>query len=177
MRLEAARIVADWLGDATYGVDAKLAVVTGDDSDTVPSAVATIVDDTRDVNAALGRLDGLTLPAITVSVSEVRYRETEFLQTGGYADADVTVLIRYAERTDNPATARANGCYVVRAILGSLRELHLTAQAASRTRNGVQLVACEGLTEVALTEEVGDAWLVAGVEARYYARTATPMGA
>jgi len=177
MRLEVARMVADWLQDGTKGVDAKLAVLVADGSDVIPTTVPTIVDETRNQSAAVGRLDDLTLPAITVHVSEVRYQQPEFLQPTGYADAEVTVLIRYAERTENPATARVNGCYVVKAILGSLRELHMNAQAASRTRNNVQMVACEGLLEVGLTEEVGDAWLVAGVEARYLARTIVPMGA
>lgn len=179
MRAEAVRIIAAWLRDDTYGVAAKLAAVPLDGSDTRPTTIAdaSIVDETQDANAAFGRFDGLTLPALIVSCTEVRYEPATPIQSGEYADGYVTIQVRYAERSVAPATAMTDGDYVVKAVIASLRELHLNANDASRTRNSVQLVSCESLVEQGIYQEVDDAWLVAGIEARYYARTIIPMGA
>jgi hypothetical protein len=178
MRLEAARIIADWLGHATYGVNAKLAVLTLDGSDTRPADVATIVDETRNASAAFRRFDGLTLPALIVTVPvDPVYRDSELPQSNNRADAFVTVQARYAVRKLAGETAIADGNYIVKAVLASLRELHKNANVASRTRNSVVLVSCEEMLEQGVYEEVEDTWLVTGVQVKYYASDLVALGA
>lgn len=178
MRLEAVRIIADWLQDATYGVNAKLDVLAYDSGDAQPSDIATVADETRNASAAFRRFDGLTLPALIVTVPvDPEYRDGEQMQAPERIDGYVTVQIRYAERTLAGDDAIANGNYVVKAVLASLRELHKNDNVASRTRNSVRLVSCEDLRELGQYEEVEDTWLLAAVQARYYVSDLKPLGA
>lgn len=177
MQLEAQRIVASWLADATDGVNAKLAVLSYDGTDTQPADLATITAACDNPNAAFGRLDGLALPAVIVAARDIEHRDPEIPQPTSGVDGVVTLLIRYGERTGDPDKALRNGAYVTKAILASLRELHANENAASRTRNGIQLWSCEGLREPGVYEETNDAWLISAVEVRYHARDLYPMGA
>lgn len=180
MRLEAARIICDWLRDDTYGYAAKLAGLALDGSDVRPDTIAdsSIVDATRNIHAAVGRFDGLTLPALIVSVTTIQHRDPELPQgaTAG-ADGYVIVRIRYAERKTDAAASLSDSSYAMAAVIASLRELHSNANVTSRTRNSVRLVSCEELTEIEAYEETPDAWLTSAVEAKYYARNLLPLGA
>lgn len=178
MRLEAARIICDWLKDATYGYAAKLVGLSLDGSDVRPDTVvsASIIDGTRDRNAAVGRFDGVTLPALIVNVMSVQHRDPEIPQMGERTDGYVTVRIRYAERDENEATALADSSYAAAAVIASLRELHKNDNVASRTRNSCRLVSCEELSEVEAYDEVEDAVLLTAVDARYYTSNLKPLG-
>jgi hypothetical protein len=178
VRLEAVRIITDWLQVATYGANAKLLLVALDGSDSRPAPIATFADETRNAAAAFRRFDGLTMPAVIVTVpDEMEHRDPVLPQSGERSDAYVTIQIRYAERTAAAEAAIANGSYVAKAIIGSLRELHKNENVASRTRNGIRLVSCEELRELGQYEDVADTWLLAAVQARYYVSDLTPMGA
>jgi hypothetical protein len=177
MRLEAVRCVTAWLKDVTYGVNAKLAALPLDGTDTRPTAIATIVDETDNANAAFGRFDGLTLPALIVTCSgDPEHRDPEQSQTGERVDGYVTVQVRYAERKTASMTAIVDGTYVIRAVIASLRELHKNANVASRTRNSVRLVSCESISEQGSYEEVEDTWLLAAAQFKYYTSNILPLG-
>lgn len=171
------RIIADWLQDATYGVNAKLDVLTYDSGDTQPSDIATFADESRNASAAFRRFDGLTLPALIITAPEVEHKDAEMAQYGERADGSVTVQIRYAERTLAGDDALTNGNYIAKAVIASLRELHKNDNVASRTRNSVRLVSCEELRELGQYEEVDDTWFLAAVQARYYVSDLKPLGA
>lgn len=178
MRLEVARMVADWLADATDGVAAKLALLPLDGSDTRPSTTLSVVDETRSFTAALGRADGLDLPALLVGVEEIEHRDPELAVYTDRADALVSVVIRYAERTEDAALAVTNGAYVLRAVLASLRAFHKAEnENTARTRNSVRIVSCEGLSETSDYQAAEDAWLLGAVRVRYYVSNLLPMGA
>jgi hypothetical protein len=180
VRLEAVRMVTAWLKDDTYGYAAKLAALPLDGSDSRPTTVAdaSIVNECDDANAAFHRFDGLTLPALIVSVvGDVEHLEPNQPQTGERADGMVTVQVRYAEKNTAGATAIVNGVYAIRAVIASMRELHQNANAASRTRNSIRLVSCESLTEQGIYEEVEDTWLLAAVQLKYYVVNLLPLGA
>lgn len=176
MRLPVVRMVADWLDDATNGVAAKLALLTLDGSDTRPSTSITIVDETRSQDAALGRFDGVELPAVMVAVEEVEHRDPEFQTHTDRADATVRVLVRYAERTDSGADAITNGYYVLKAVVASLREWLKPDYESDRTRLGVRVIACESLRELSIYQQADDTWLIGPVEARYYCSDSAPLG-
>lgn len=175
------RLVADWLKDDTYGVAAKLAAlpkdVTGEGAVTI--ADLGIIDETRHGKAATRTIDrSLTLPGVIVTSGTVTYTPATPIQLGSYADAMVEVMIRYADRETDPDVAWANGDYVTKAVLASLRQFHIADATSTRTRNSVSLLSCEELAEQGIFEpnEGKDAWVVAGVLARYYARTIIPLG-
>ena len=171
-------MITAWLKDDTYGVAAKLAVLPLDGSDTRPTTIvdASIVDETDNANAAFRRFDGLTLPAVIVTCTAVEHRDSEQSQTGERVDGYVTVQVRYAERALASQTAIADGVYVIRAALASLRELHRNANVANRTRNSIRLVSCEAIDEQSIFEEVEDTWLLAAVQVRYYVSNLLPLG-
>lgn len=180
MKLEVVRMVTAWLKDDTYGYAAKLAALPLDGSDARPTTVAdtSIVNECDDANAAFHRFDGLTLPALIVSVvGDVEHLEPNQPQTGERADAMLTVQVRYAERTAASQTAIVNGIYAIRAVIASLRVLHDNTNAASRTRNSIRMVSCESLSEQGVYEEVEDTWLLAAVQLRYYVVNLLPLGA
>lgn len=177
MQLEAQRIVAAWLADATYGVNAKLAGLTYDGSDTQPADVATITAACDHEDAAFGRFDGMTLPAIIVAPRDTQHRDAAQVQPHGEVYGSVTLLVRYAQRTTSATKALRDGAYVTRAILASLRELYLPANEASRQRNNVYLLAPEDVREPGLYEETDDAWLISAVEVTYQAFDNAALGA
>lgn len=170
-------MVAAWLADATYGVNAKLDVLTYAGSDSQPADVATITAMADDVDAAFGRFDGMTLPAIIVAPKDVDHRDPDETQPGSGVYASVTLLIRYAEKKASATEALQNGAYVNRAIIASLREFHSPANEASRQSNGIYLLECEALREPGLYEETEDAWLISAVEVRYQAFDNAALGA
>lgn len=174
MLLETSRILADWLADATYGVNAKLPDVPLDGSDTVPGDV-TVADDTRDDAVAQGRLPD-ALPCVAVSVEEVEYRDPVQPHVTDHVEARVTVLIRYGQRASDNSTGVADASYTLRGVLMALRELHTNEQHAARTRGSVHLVSCEDLRQVPLTQEVGDAWVTGAIRATYVVYDLTPRG-
>ncbi len=180
MRLEAVRIVSAWLRDATYGVAAKLAALPLDGSDTRPDTIASgqVVDEASNAHAAFRRFDGLTMPALIVSVvGDVEYRDSELPQYTERTDGTVTVQVRVAHRKLASESAIADAVYYIRAVVASLRELHKNENVASRTRNSIRLVSCESLVEQGVYEEVEDTWLLAAVQARYYVSNLLPLGA
>lgn len=174
MLLETSRILADWLDDGTYGVNAKLPAVTLDGTDSVPANV-TVVDETRDDDVALGRLPG-TLPCVAVSVQEVEYADPLQPHVTGQVSGKVTVLIRYGQRVVDSGTGLSDASYTLRAVMMSLRELHTNEQAAARTRGDVVLISCDDVRQVPLTQEVGDAWVTGAVRATYTMYDLAPRG-
>lgn len=180
MRIEAVRIVSSWLKDGTYGYAAKLAAIPLDGSDTRPTTIAStsIVDEASNANAAFHRFDGLTLPALIVTMPrEIEYEEPNQPLTGNQIYARLTIRVRYAEKNTSGNAAIANGCYAMRAVAASLRELEKNDNVASRTRNNIRLVQCESMTEQGVYEEVDDTWLLAAVDLRYYVCNLLPLGA
>jgi len=180
MRIEACRAITAWLKDDTYGYAAKLAALPLDGSDSRPTTIAdaSIVSEVDDANAAFHRFDGLTLPALIVTVvGDIEHMDPNQPQTGDRGDATMTVQVRYAEKNTASQTAIVNGTYAIRAVIASLRELHKNDNVASRTRNSIRLVSCESLSEQGVYEEVDDTWLLAAVQLKYYVSNLLPLGA
>lgn len=175
MQLEAQRLVAEWLADATTGVNAKLDLLTYDGSDTQPADIATITAAADSEDAAFGRFDGMTLPAIIVAPKDTEHRDFDWTQPNTGVWGSVTLLVRYAERNVSGRAALRNGAYVTRAIIAALREAHV-GDPANRQKNNVYLAACESLREPGLYEETEDAWLISAVEVRYQTEDIAAMG-
>jgi len=172
--LEVNRILADWLDDATYGVNTKLALVPLDGTDVVPVDV-TVFDETRNDRAAMGRIPD-TLPAVVVSVQEVEYSDPQQPHVTNEVDARVTVLVRYGQREVVGETGLSDAYYTLRAVMMSLRELHTNEQAAARARGSVHLSYCDDIRQVPMTQETEDAWVTGAIRATYVVRDLAPRG-
>lgn len=176
MQLELNRIVADWLGHATYGVNAKIDLVPRDGADPAPPDLVTITDETRSFTIAAGRLPKApaAYPLLAVTVKSINYDDPT--QPNALGDARATVTIRYAERQADQDLGLQNASYTLRAVVMSLRELAKDDHVASRTRDSVRVYAVERLEQVPLVQGVDDAWITGAVEVTYWVRDILPWG-
>lgn len=167
--LEAARIVADWLGSTTAGVNAKLAALDYDGSDTAPTSVATIADETR--NGAVAR-DRLPTPFPCLAITVERFRQDGEVRTV-VRDGSVTVLIRYGVSATDTGGGTRDAYYTMRAVVESLRELNRNENQASRTRNGRSLMACEEIEFRPMYQALEDGQVTGVVAATWTTRDTT----
>lgn len=175
MRLEAVRIVADWLLHATKGVNAYIPSVPKDAADpavpllsawtdpvTAQVQALAVFDETRHAWAANRLADPPATPCLSVLSQGRLLVEGEPTPDGQIrrTTTGVQVAIRYLTADADLARAVANGDYVLRAVQRSLRELSKNAEEASRKRNGVMLVLFEDPMELyPIVEAVGETYV------------------
>lgn len=169
MLLDAIRTVADWLGDATHGVNAKLAALDFDGSDTAPSGTITIIDETRSNDAAINR--DATTPYIRVAAADLRSAVADSPLTE--LQGDVPLELTIVRSATAPKDVVRDLYYTTRAVLLSLSALfddRLAAALTARTRNGVQLQSYTELAAAqlrpALTDTEGTAAVLLTVRCR-----------
>lgn len=152
MILEANRIVADWLDDATDGVNALLATTPIDAGDSTPADIASIADETTDNDVARDELPG-TLPAIAVSVDGIPLLEGQVQVVS--RDGKVKLRIRVGVENADSAEGKRDLSYYLRTVVRSLNRLFdADANDAARTRNEIYLETCEEMTSaIAKTKE------------------------
>lgn len=155
MILDVVRAVADWCEDATYGVDATLAALDFDGSDTAPSGALTVIDETRDDDAAIDRPP--TAPFLKVVAGELRSLDG---QAATYThDADVPLEITIQRTSTSPAALVRDLYYTQRAlfqVLESLFDPSIAAAATACTRNGVQLQVITQLAAARVAPQLDD---------------------
>ena len=170
------RIIKDWLDDATNGVNAELAAMTTDDldtSDTVPPDVETIIDESRDGNAALKLVpQDMTLPALLIFQSEAFVIPIGVSQ--GKIKATVgPIAIAYAVRKSDPAAGNEDAFYTMDAVYRSINNL-FDGNEATRTRAGIQLVNLRNLDLAPMEDQVGDATLTLALIIRFQVHDTRP---
>jgi len=172
MMVEALRMIADRLTDATYGVNAMLASTPLDSGDTVPASIATgsILDATRDGNVARGRLPA-SLPGIAVTVREATGLENYPMAAD--AEATLTVVIRFGLDKNQTEQGARDTSYYLRTIVRVLKAFHL-ADASARTRNNIYLQSCETMQLVPLWQDLDDSIVTGAVVVTYHVRDYTP---
>lgn len=140
MILELDRIVADWLADATHGVNALLASTPLDTGDSTPASIALVTDETRNGDAARGLLPA-SRPCIVVSCDVIDHLEGQVM----VVDRDGQVKLRVRIGLDNATTEGAvrDLSYYLRTVIRSLNRLFdADANDAVRTRNDIYLETC-----------------------------------
>lgn len=167
MFVDPVRMVADWLEDPTYGVNAMLAALDLDGSDPVPANVV-IADATRDLEVAFGRLPA-TRPCVTVALYQVPSIDPRPPQ-GDARDYKPQILIRYGATDDQTEVGVRSRDYTLRAILQSLDRFHRDEHVASRQRNQIQLIAAEEISMLAAYAPIEGGELTAAFLVRYWAR-------
>lgn len=175
MQNEVVRIVADWLADATYGVNAYAATVPRDAGDAAPPEV-TVIDQTRDPKAARERnaaKEDAEDPGWEVAVALADPIETAWATTTD-ADADaIGLFIGIKGRQDESDLAVQHLNYLTRATRRSLAELFTNANELSRRRNSVHLVGLPRVRHHA-PESGGDEQIMGGLDVTIVARDYAP---
>ena len=170
------RIIKDWLDDATNGVNAELAAMTTDDldtNDTVPADVATIIDESRDGNAALKLIpQDLTLPALLIFQSEA-FAIPIGLGQGKIKATVGPIAIAYAIRNSDPAAGKEDAFYTMDAVYRSLNNLFV-GNDATRVRAGVQLLNLRNIELAPMDEQIGDATLTLALIIRFQVHDTRP---
>lgn len=166
MILESVRILTEWLGHATYGVNALLPTVPREGTVAAPAAV-TIMDSTRDARITRGHLPPLTgteNPALLVSAADETITLVAPAVRPMPADAAVTMLVRYCTSDLDTARAECAASITLRAVARSLAQLFVTAAGESaRVRSSVQLVGLTDLRLATLYEATDDTIVTGGV--------------
>lgn len=163
MHLEPVRLIADRFADLTVGLNAIVAQIPRDSGDDAPAPVF-IADETRNDAVARGLLPA-TFPAWVVSAERVEQLDGQV--TTVTADAQITILCRYAEEAAVTRQANVASSYVLRAGLWVLRNFfddRLTASAA-RTRNDIYLESILSLSAAPVWAPNEDAVVTGAVRA------------
>lgn len=144
MLTEAVRIVADWLGHVTYGVNAGLSAMPKD-AGVVTAASITVYDETRHPEVARGQLPD-ALPALLVSTSATPLTTTTNAVRPFPPDAELELGIRYAVRRAGTDQSTTDVAQIERAVRRSLGALFTTSAGESaRARNSVHLISWRSL--------------------------------
>lgn len=193
MKLEATRIICDWLIDsnnAGHGVNSYLATVPRDAGDPAPDPIAgysdagfpnttiAVFDDTRHPWVGEAK-EPPAWPALYVKTQGVLRVQGEPYPDGAIRAtvSPLQIAIRYISQDTDMARAIRNGNYTMRAVLRSLRELdkESTVGDNARLRNGIYLVLAQGPTEIyPVMGSVGQARIYSAMLVNYLVRDGLP---
>lgn len=145
MELEAVRAIADWLKDATNGVDTVVALVPRDVGDAAPPALATrVFDESRHTWAARGEIPEDVVkngPLLVVALAADTPIELHLQKD--HDEGRVMVGVHYATKTGGAKDSQIitqDAMYVLRGVKDSIKLLFQEAHVANRKRNQVELM-------------------------------------
>jgi hypothetical protein len=168
--LDVLRMVTDWLGNATYGVDAKLTALDYDGSDVKPTGTLTIGDETRSAQVGAGNYPSETFGLMV----QVQPMDTLDGQSATYThDYDVPLLLRLCRQDSNPANATRDLLYTLRATVQCIETLfdpNISAAVTARTRNGVQAYSIVSMGQALIREQREDNKVTAAIAVTIRAR-------
>lgn len=182
MRLEIVRMIADWLLDSTYGVNAYLPSVPRDVGDSAPPNIAdwnstlAVFDETRHL-WVVQREPPPAVPALYVMCDSPVNMIGQPYPNGDVRTTNnpVAIAIRYLTSQSDRVQAHVDGEYTLRGVLRSIAELMKNANEASRTRNSIQLIAAVDPTVYFPIEEtVGESTVSGAVLLNVEARDVSP---
>lgn len=168
--LDVLRMVTDWLGHATYGVDAKLTALDYDGSDVKPTSTIVIGDETRNEKVGAGMYPSETFGLMV----QVQPMDTLDGQSATYThDYDVPLLLRLCRQDSNPAAATRDLLYTLRATVQSVEALFnesISAAVTARTRNGVNASVIVSMGQALTREQREDNKVTAAIAVTIRAR-------
>lgn len=186
MRLEAIRIVADWLKDtANAGVNHYIPLVPLDTEDagmTVPligtdnKGVLGVYDITRHPWVANKQVPPVA-PALYIMGEGGVEAQGEPTPDGQIraTKSPLVVVARYLTANSDSVLAQVHGEYTLRAVLRSLRELMKNTNAMARTRNGILLEAMlDPVVIYPITETVGAFRVSGAIGINFHVRDVNP---
>lgn len=167
--LDVCRMVTDWMGNATHGVDAKLTALDFDGSDVKPTGTLVIGDETRNAKVALGQY-----PGDFGLMVQVQPMETLDGQSSTYThDYDVPLLLRLCRTDSNAANATRDLLYCLRATVQSVEALFnetIAAAVTARTRNQVHAYSIVSMGRALTREQREDNVVTAAIAVTIRAR-------
>lgn len=177
MSLEMPPLLADWLRDTTYGVNAILAGVPRDVGDALPPSV-TVCDEVRDAWCARKQIAEEKVLAGAPVVGVFQNGDSTYpfgrlqrgINGGGLLEGTAAFVILYMQRESDSAKAAGNTRYTLRAVLQSLLLMFDPKSPAVRERNGASLVLPQKFQMSTLLEERGDVLVTGGVLAEFQIR-------
>jgi hypothetical protein len=178
MKLETVRLVKAALADVTYGINAMLAALTLDGSDTRPAnpTVYTDVDHKWVARRKVDDVDtaAITFPALAVfQFAPLRCVDVEVRTI--VRDADVQIAFAYVVRKQDSAAAVRDALYFNRALLRWFKWFEANDQTSSfRTKNGVTLRLLQELTQDDVDEDWGSVNCIAATIATWRVRENSP---
>ena len=162
MILEANRILADWFSHATYGVNAKLAVMDFDGSDAA-FTLGLVADETRNGIVARDQVPANYSRMLLITSDALRGIDGEVLTY--IRKAELTLIVRFVTRSSATESATRDGSYCIRAALQSLKDLETTAAgAAARVRNGVSWFAVSSVESALMYQPLEEAVVAAALK-------------
>lgn len=171
MILESIRSITDALDNVSYGVDVQLSNVSRDTTDTIPSALAGVFDETRSDEVAVGRFPEV-FPSLVVTLEGTVNLQGEVISS--YRDAEISVMVRYVQDDTDGAKARTDAYYTLRAVEKCLRVFFSNLQAADRLRNNVQILECKLMEHVPMFDNINDGMVTSGIRVVMYVRDIQP---
>lgn len=166
MILQTIRSVADALKNPTYGVAVQLGQITYDAGDVAPSAPS-VIDQTRDLDAALGRYDDQS-NTICVFLGESSEQDGEVHQY--YRDGSIPVVIRFIRSEVEAATNTSAVFYVLHAVERALRVWLSSTSEADRIRSNILVMSCSALNHDVLVSDTEDPLQVGMIRATFAVR-------
>lgn len=173
MKLETMLCIKDGLADATNGINAKIAALTLNGSDTRP-ANPTRGFDTEDAWVANRQWNaddpGVTLPALAVfQAAPIRVIDVE--PETIVRDVELQLVYAYLVNKQDADEVMRDGHYFIRALLRWHTWFMRNDQAGSfRTRNGIIIRTTQDLSPDDAREDFGAAVSIASVTATYIVR-------
>lgn len=137
MILETLRIISTALQHGTYGVNAKIAALTLDGSDTAPPAVVTFLEASSSDLLASGLLmdsQGTTDPVLGV-VQAAPFAGPAAIHGPTLKLYEGTVAVWYITTNTDAGAAMQDGLYTMRAVGQCLADVLQNANEAARLRN------------------------------------------
>lgn len=158
MILNGIRMLADRLADLTTGVNAELGNVQYDGTDVQPAAVAVYEETTTGwlARRQVPVPDQVVLPAVAVGLLQEFEVEGQVMTINRDATA-VPFIVFYVGQDSKSEDGLRDACYVMRAVLRSLRGYFDDANLAGRTRNGVNIEGCASMRLTAARGLLGEA--------------------
>jgi len=165
VKLETVRLVKAGLADATYGINARIAALTLDGSDTRPSNPTRYydVDDNWVARRQIDDADSsnISFPALAVfQFAPLRVVDPEVHTV--VRDADLQLAFAYLVKKQSSAVAVRDALYFNRALLRWFTWFQANDQSSAfRTKNGVIIRRITELTQDDVHEEWGSADCIA----------------
>jgi hypothetical protein len=171
MIIETIRYVAATLSDATIGINAKLAAIGLDGTDTRPADIASINNEFD--NAFVARRDVTAETTPLLMVFQPREAELEGWITTEKMDArDLPVAVVVVARDVDTEQVNLASAYYVRCIQQSINSV--AEGAASRTRNNIQILNWGDMIPILPYVPVGDAVMTRGLFLSFRVRDLDP---
>lgn len=174
-----AKIIADWLEDATGGLAVVLAALPlGAES---APATPDIYNELDDGWVARGEAPkeltdaGPVLAVYQSGDAEYDPRVQRMSDTVGTVNGEATYAIAYITANSDTAAATLQAAHVLRAVRGSLYLLGAESNAASRDRYGFRLETATAMRVAAMNEERGDSLISGAVLVTYTTRESAPF--